>query len=336
MAKFRIPTVSIVGGESLLGREVRDLLNGIKPAPDVRTISSEVDSTQVARDEEGDAIVLAALDEETLADSNVVVLASSAEASRKALSIVEEAGADAPALIDLTGVLEDHPGAKLRAPMLEGMRVSGSAGIQVAAHPAAVALALVYRRIVPRFAVQRSIVEIFEPASERGQRGLTEMQTQTVNLLSFKPLPKEVYDAQVSFNMLAAYGSEAQYSLAEAEARIERHLATYLLAAPGMPMPSLRLIQAPVFHGYSCSIWMEFAQTPDIAALEEAIASAQIEVRRADEEPPNNVAVAGEDGVTVGGIREDRNHPRACWLWLATDNIRMTAAIAVAVAKEYL
>jgi hypothetical protein len=32
-------------------------------------------------------------------------------------------------------------------------------------------------------------------------------------------------------------------------------------------MPSLRLIQAPVFHGYSFSLWVEFESAPDLSRL---------------------------------------------------------------------
>ena len=49
---------------------------------------------------------------------------------------------------------------------------------------------------------------MFEPASEHGQRGMDELHQQTVNLLSFQPLPKDVFDAQVAFNMVARVRAE--------------------------------------------------------------------------------------------------------------------------------
>ena len=49
--------------------------------------------------------------------------------------------------------------------------------------------------------------------------------------------------------LLASYGEEAMEPLGSVEERIEKHLASLLSAWPGIPMPSLRLIQAPVFHG---------------------------------------------------------------------------------------
>jgi aspartate-semialdehyde dehydrogenase len=179
-------------------------------------------------------------------------------------------------------------------------------------------------------------VTIFEPASERGQPGLDELQKQTAGLLSFQPLPKEVYDAQVSFNLLPRYGEESPHSLAAIELRIERSLASLLAVAGNVPMPSLRLVQAPVFHGYSFSIWVEFDQQPNVEALERGLASERIEIRAADEEPPANVGVAGQKGVTVGSIQADRNDPRALWFWMVADNLRIAADSAVEVASAAL
>ena len=75
-------------------------------------------------------------------------------------------------------------------------------------------------------------------------------------------------------------------------------------------MPSLRLIQAPVFHGYSFSAWVEFADSPDMEALESSLSIESIEVRGGDFEPPTNVGQAGQSGIAVGGITPDRNQSR--------------------------
>jgi aspartate-semialdehyde dehydrogenase len=182
----------------------------------------------------------------------------------------------------------------------------------------------------------RAIVHIFEPASERGQRGIDELQQQTVSLLSFKPLVKDVYDAQLSFNLLARFGEDAPQPLEGIEARIEKHLASLLSQSAGSVMPSLRLIQAPVFHGYSISVWVEFANLPGPAKLSEALASAQVEVRSPDEEVPTNVGVANQSGITVGAISPDRNNPQACWFWIVADNLRIAAEEAVSVGRRLL
>jgi aspartate-semialdehyde dehydrogenase len=54
------------------------------------------------------------------------------------------------------------------------------------------------------------------------------------------------------------------------------------------------------------------------------------------EEPPTNVGIAGQSGLAVGAIAPDHNQPRACWLWMVADNLRLAAENAIAVAQEAL
>jgi aspartate-semialdehyde dehydrogenase len=186
--------------------------------------------------------------------------------------------------------------------------------------------------LAKRATIRKSIVHIFEPASERGKKGLDELRQQTVAVLSFHKLKTDVFDAQLSFNMLARYGEEAMEPLEGVEQRIERHLASLLAAYPAIPMPSLRLIQAPVFHGHSFSVWIEFEENPGSKALARALAEAGLDVRPDD--PPSNVSIAGQSGLSVGAIAADPNQPRAAWFWMVADNLRLAAENALAVARE--
>ena len=84
------------------------------------------------------------------------------------------------------------------------------------------------------------MLEIFEPASERGQQGIDELQKQTVACCRSSRFPKRCYDTQVAFNMLPEYGSDSPHTLADMELKIDRHLASLLATAKNVPMPSLR------------------------------------------------------------------------------------------------
>jgi aspartate-semialdehyde dehydrogenase len=66
------------------------------------------------------------------------------------------------------------------------------------------------------------------------------------------------------------------------------------------------------------------------------LASANIDVRTKDHEPPTNVGVAGLGGITVGAITQDRNQPRAWWFWVVADNLQIAAENAWEVVREYL
>lgn len=330
------PKVALVGCESPLGREIRDVAATSEPGIDLRLIAAEegrVGTLTVVGDEPA---LAGGLDAGSLAGMDAVLLAGSEAASRKALELADlEPG---PAIVDLTYAAEERPDARLRAPAVESQ--SGDAGgVQVIAHPAAIALALFLRRLQMHDPMRRAVIQIFVPASEHGMKGIEELQQQTVSLLSFKSLPKEVFDAQLGFSLLARYGEEAPAPLERVEIGIERHLAT-LLELPGegagAPMPSLRLIQAPVFHGYSFSAWVEFEENPGIDALESGLACEWIDVRGAEFEPPTNVGQAGQGGIAVGAIAEDRNQPGACWFWVVADNLRLVAENAVAVVRQLI
>jgi aspartate-semialdehyde dehydrogenase len=329
------PAIAIVGGESLLGKEVNELLEASHLDASVKLVASydTEDSSILTRGRE-EPLVMTSLQAADLGTSRIVILAGSKESSRIAHEQTRDAR-PAPVLIDVSGALEELPETRLRAPLVEppGFRAEGP--VQLIAHPAAIALALFLTQLEKAAPIRRSVADIFEPVSERGQAGLDELQKQTVALLSLKPLPKEVFDAQISFNLLPQYGSDSPHSLEEIEPRIDRHLAS-LLAKAGAPMPSLRLIQAPVFHGYSISAWVEFADNPALDALSKALASRNIDVRTKDLEPPTNVGAAGQSGITVGAITADRNHPRAAWFWIVADNLRIAAENSVEVAREYL
>jgi aspartate-semialdehyde dehydrogenase len=330
------PTVAIVGGESLLGKEVRELLEAGKLPASIQSIASsdEGDDARILTREHDEATVMSPLHASDIASAKIVVLAASTDANKRAFEELRSLSPTA-AIIDMSGGLEDHPATRLRAPMVEPPGHTATGEVQVIAHPASIALALFLTRLRKAGAISRSVAQVFEPASEFGQAGIGELQKQTVSLLSFKPIPKDLFDAQVSFNMLAAYGSDSPHSLEEIELKIDRHLASLLANGGLVPMPSLRLIQAPVFHGYSISIWVEFESNPGVDAIERALASEQIDVRK-DQEPPTNVGVAGQDGIAVGGIVADRNNPRACWFWIVADNLRLAAENAVEVAREIL
>jgi len=334
--------VVLVGSDSLLGREVRDVVATMAPEFDLGLIAAEEEELGILTRVGNEPAVVGGLDGASLAGARAVILAGSAESSLKARDLAS--AEDIGAVIDLTFAAEERPEARLRAPLVESLAGEGShrrgdGGIHVMAHPAAIALALFLRRLQANDPIRRSVVQILAPASEHGAAGVEELQQQTVSLLSFKSLPRAVFDAQLAFNLLARKGDEAPVALEDAELRIERHLATLLdLPGPGegAPMCSLRVIQAPVFHGYSFSAWVEFEANPGMEALENALAIDAIDLRGSESEPPSNVGHAGQSGIGVGAIAPDRNNVEACWFWLVADNLRLAAENAVAVALELI
>lgn len=331
MSEPSIPQISLVGSESLQGSDLRDLLRASILGSRLKLLGGVEPDTAILSSTEDEPVVIRAIDEAELNSSRLVFLAGPAELNQKAHSLVRP-GPGAPVLIDLTRTLDEHPAARLRAPMAEPEGTRITAPVHVIAHPAAILIATVLQRLSTTGQIRRSVVTAFEPVSERGMEGVQELQEQTIALLAFKPLPKAIFDEQLTFNLLSHYGDEAPHSLQSIQEGVERHLATLLSPAASAPMPNLRLLQPAVMHGHTASLWVLFAARPDLNALESALATDPFDYRGSGVTQPNPAGMAAQTGIAVGAIEADRNEARAVWLQAAADNFRLVSQNALSVA----
>lgn len=320
----------LLGGETLLGIELRDLIGQRKLPVSLQVASTKSDEKVITRDED-ELLVISPLDASMVDGADVILLGGNLKANKMAFQLAKELKIR-PAFVDMFCDFEDKPAARLRAPMLEDRKVAADAGtIHCIVHPAAVTLARLLVLLQGLSPVERCVATIHEPVSEYGKDGIDELHKQAVSLFNFQPMPKAVFDTQVSFTLSPAYGEDSAHSLAASEVRIEKHLAA-LLGPRKIALPSIRLIHAPVFHGHCQSVWVEFAKRPTVAVIEKALTEAGHDVRSHGTEPASNVGVAGHSGMIVSNIGEDRGSAKGMWLWVASDNLRTRADNALLTA----
>jgi aspartate-semialdehyde dehydrogenase len=324
--------LAIVGAASLKGKEVADVLNDRNfPSMDVKLLDD--DESLGKLESVGDEVTfIQNVRTEQFQKVDFTFFASDPVSTRKNWMTARNAGST---IVDLSFALEDEPDADVRSPWIERQRGQAlvpelQPGPAVAAHPAAVVLALLLLRVQKTAPVKRVVATVFEPASEHGQKGMDELHEQTVNLLSFQPLPKNIFDVQVAFNMVARYGEHSTPSLATAESRVLKHYQR--IAGKDAPLPSLLLVQAPIFHGHAFAIHLELEEVADIEGISRALAGEHVEITHGAENAPSNVNAAGQADIQVS-ITADANHPNGLWLWAASDNLRIGAATAVECAE---
>ena len=282
--------VAILGSTTLLGREILEILTDRPLA-------------QVVNPDEAEVVFVAGPDETGLAQR---------PAAGATLIHVERA----------------HKGGVLRAPMAEPEHYLTPESKQIRiAHPGAIALSMLFRRLAVVAPLRQVVITLFEPASQQGQAAIEELQEQTIALLNLRPLPQAIYDEQVAFNLLPRWGAEAPETLAQQQRQIEQDLAALYGPTPWL---SLRLVQAPVFHGYMASVWVSF----ESEVTPEALARPFREVRTEDEGPATNSAIAGESGLVLDRIILDG--PQSAWLWMAADNLRLVAENALLAAASVI
>ncbi len=322
---------AIVGAASLKGKELKEVLEDRNfPAADIRLLDDNESLGQL--EAVGDEIsFVQPVGRDQFEKVDFAFFASDEKFTRQNYKLARDAGS---AVVDLSYALENEPGVSISSPWIEReLGQAGRLGLEsntvVIAHPAAVTLALLLLRAKKAGTVNRAVATVFEPVSEQGRRGMDELHEQTVNLLSFQQMPTGVFDSQVAFNMIGRYGESSSQSLEQIERRIVNHLSKLL---NGDMMPALMLVQAPVFHAHTFSIFIETETSVSIGDFSAALAGEHVEVARSPEDFPSNVNIAGKDHILVSLRRDVSNH-KGLWLWAAADNLRLAALTAADCAS---
>jgi len=333
--KWNTLTVALVGATTLKGREVRDVLGerGF-PSSDCKLLDDDESLGQLDHVNDEAAFIQAVVPE-NLAGAEFAFLAAAEPYIAKVWeTAIRRSGSQA---IDLSYALEREPSAILRSPWVESEQggappAAGDAPV-VIAHPVAVVLALLMGRLRRAAAIEHASAVICQPASEHGRRGLDELHEQTINLLNLRTVPSALFGTQSAFNLYTQPVESGHTPLPETEARILRHFRA--IAPTGLDAPALLLLQAPVFHGYVCALFVRTASDISAHQMEAALAGPHVSLVRGSDHFPSNVSIAGSAEVLVS-LRADAAAGNGFWLFAAVDNLRVPAVQAVECAEQLL
>jgi hypothetical protein len=112
-------TIALVGGDTLLGREVQDVLAESSLGDRLRLVAAEAEESGKLTEIDGAAAFLTKLEPDAVEDAAVVILAGTPKSSTEVLD-AKPSGL----IVDLTYVTEDDPEACVRAPLAEARRPS--------------------------------------------------------------------------------------------------------------------------------------------------------------------------------------------------------------------
>ncbi len=249
--------------------------------------------------------------------------------SRSFASKAEQAGCT---VIDLSGGLDD---ALAVVPEANAERLDGVQLPARIASPssAAVALAVALAPLKGLLDIERVQVMAALAVSAQGREAVNELARQTAELLNARPLEPRFFDRQVAFNLLPQVGAVDE----QGHGGLERRLVGELRGLLGLAdlKISVTCIQVPVFFGDSFSVAVQSRAPVDLAAVNQALDSADsLELVEPGDYPTPVGDAVGQDVVYVGRVRHGVDEPEQLNLWLTTDNLRKGAALnAVQVAQ---
>jgi aspartate-semialdehyde dehydrogenase len=325
--------IVIAGASSLLGAELKTLLeDGRFAACDFRLVDEETVAGMLT-EAGGEPAVIQPVEEDSFNKAWIVFFAGSPAFSKRNFELARKSGAR---VVDLSGEFAGQADGEIWFPKLDALaNVQFNKDSSVFAIPSAPAEMIARLTIALRQWDPISIAAVaFQPvSSSAGKPGIQELEAQTGQLLSFQPLGKEVFDAQVAFAMLDRFGSASRHNLQSSLEILRREVRACLPAA--VPAPALQLLHAPVYYGTTVTACARIAASADAIVLQKSCRSFGFSTTKEDASP-DNVSAAGETLLQLAPPRPDPSTPGTWWFWAAADNLRLPAANAVKLAEKLL
>jgi len=320
----RAQKMVIAGASSLLGNELKSVLEESRFAGwNLQLVDEEIAAGTLTA-ARGEATVIQAVDEDTFQGARYVFLTGSTAFSKECLKPAKAAGAK---IIDFSRASLSDPDAAAWFPRIEalsGKTLTNSAKLFLVCSAAATAVASLAMTL-GRVGSQRLVVVLFEPVSEAGREGIEELETQTSQLLSFQNIGTPVFGTQAAFNLLPCYGTESRQDLHQKLVQIRGEIGAVVQDAEADEKIAVNLVHVPVFYGMTFTAYAEMNQQVDEARLLSACQDAGFTLVPTMEAAPSNVSVAGETGLFLRTPERDSARAAGWWFWGAADNLRLPA-----------
>lgn len=321
--------IVIAGASSLLGAELKSLLEESRFAGWDFSLLDEELAAGTLTEAGGEPAVIQPVEEGSFSRAKLVFFTGSEAFAQRNLPAARDSGA---AVIDLSGAALNVRGAQVWF-AVDGVGHGADKSKTLYAIPSAPGLATAkLLDALGRVGLLRLSLIFFRPVSEAGRPGIEELEAQTTQLLSFQSTGQPVFDTQVAFNILDRYGTASRENVQSVRARI-RHEAS-IAVGRNLVEPSIQVLHAPVFYGYTFVAIAELNGQQSQDALIEICRKAGFTLDSDVSAPLGNLNASSDSAVHLALPDNDCAQPGIWWFWGATDNIRLPAATAIKLAEK--
>jgi aspartate-semialdehyde dehydrogenase len=321
--------IVIAGASSLLGAELKSLLEESRfAASDFRLVDEET-AAGTLTEAGGEAAVIQPVEEDSFAKAWIIFFTGSPTFTKTNLPLAKHSGAQ---IVDLSGELAGQSDVHTWLQKISSLPAGGRAGyFAIPSAPGEIIARLAFALSSLKPSAISAVA--FQPVSAAGKPGIEELESQTAQLLSFQSVGKQIFDAQVAYTMLDRFGRSSGQSLGAALAAIRREVQA--LQAHAAKSPAIQLLHAPVFYGSTVSACALLDPNFDDSGLSKRCVEAGFTLTNSDA-PPSNVSSAGEISIQLAPPLPDPSAPGTFWFWAAADNLHLPASNAVKLAEKLL
>jgi aspartate-semialdehyde dehydrogenase len=322
--------IGIVSPRSPFGQSVRKLLGeGALPVIELKLFESDAEAGTTLTQFGDDIVVTQPIDPDLLAQLDALLVGGN---DTDLLNRVAAEAGQAGVLTLVEGAL-GLGGPVVTPERMEGLPSSANR-LGILPRVASYVLGATLSAIEKCHSIERAVATVLVPAQSLGDPGASELHQQVVHILNFKEPPTEVFPEQLAFNVRLLDASETGLNLADSVAWEASRLAGI---ESGL---TVSLVQVPVFHGYSATLWVETKDRVDARTVRAAFRSKPFEGPRSARgaKAPTPVTAAGSESIHIGPVRAAvASGPPGFWLWAVADTTAYDpASAAIAIVRSVL
>ncbi len=327
--------VAVVGATGAVGNEMIAVLEERNfPIEKLRLFASERSEGNTLQFE-GSEIPVETLNEDSFKGIDIALFSAGAERSKIWAPIAAKSGC---VVVDNSSQWRMDPDVPLVVPEVNAHDLKWHKGIIANPNCSTIQMVVALKPIHDAAKIKRVVVTTFQAVSGTGKKAMDELLQQTVDLLNFKEIQKNVYPHQIAFNVLPQIDKFLENGYTKEEMKMVDE--TKKIMGDNTIRVTATTVRVPVFRGHSESVNIETERKMTANEVRSALSKAQgIVVFDAPEKNvyPLPIDVAGKDPVYIGRIREDESIDNGINMWVVSDNLRKGAALnAVQIAEELI
>ncbi|MGI5377181.1 aspartate-semialdehyde dehydrogenase [Streptomyces sp. CA-251387] len=333
------PRVAIVGATGAVGSTLIELIEerGLRYR-ELHLVASSRSAGRVLT-VDGAKYEVQAIETFDFSQADVAFFSAGTSVSEKWVPVATAAGT---LVIDNTIAFRMDPDSPLVVPQVNAHELDRRPKSGVIANPncSTIPLVRLLRGVEDRWGIRHAVVSTYQAASGLGYTGVEELQESTLASLNgpdsaFEP---EHFKPSLAFNVIPKIDRflDSGFTLEEQKMLQESRK---ILGMPHLDVTTT-CVRVPVVNCHSEAVYIECHEPVDRAELVEVLGGlpeVTVHDRTDLKEFPTPATVGSSDHVHVGRVRITQSNPRAFWLWLVADNLRIGAALnAFQIAEELL
>jgi aspartate-semialdehyde dehydrogenase len=331
----RNPHVAVVGATGAVGIEMIKTLEKRNFPVSQLTLLASARSMGKKLKYRGKEIEVKELKKDSFGGIDIALFSAGGGISKEYAPLAAKAGC---VVVDNSSAFRMDDATPLVIPEINGADVKKHKGI--IANPnctTAITLMALYP-LHQAFGVKRIFASSYQAVSGTGAKAIEELKRQVDEIVSGKPVRKEVYPHQIAFNVLPHVDSFLPSGYTKEEMKMENE-GRKIMHHPTF-RASVTCVRVPVYRAHSVAVSAEFEKPVTVDEAREVLKGApglDLVDEPTKNEYPLPLYVAERYNCQVGRIRKDCAMDNGLCFWVVGDQLLKGAALnAVQIAEELL